>query len=111
MKRNLIRLTLGFSVGAAVMLMALPAFAQKNPDRQAFFGQTHSHTSWSIDAYLIGNHIAGPEEDPHDPTVRIGWAPPRGVAPSAFTESRIHGRQSPIPEYGAGLLASGRRRR
>jgi hypothetical protein len=41
MTRNLIRLTLGFSVGAAVLLMALPAFAQKNPDRDAFFGQTH----------------------------------------------------------------------
>jgi hypothetical protein len=44
------------------MLMALPAFAQKNPDRDAFFGQTHSHTSWSVDAYLIGNHITTPED-------------------------------------------------
>ena len=33
-----------------------------NPDREAYFGQTHSHTSWSIDAYLIGNHITGPED-------------------------------------------------
>jgi hypothetical protein len=61
-KRNPILIALGSAVGAAVMLMALPAFAQKNPERDAFFGQTHSHTSWSIDAYLIGNHIAGPEE-------------------------------------------------
>jgi hypothetical protein len=33
MKRNLMCLTLGFSVEAAVMLMVLPAFAQKNPER------------------------------------------------------------------------------
>jgi hypothetical protein len=38
------------------------AQAEKNPDREAFFGQTHSHTSWSIDAYLIGNHLTGPED-------------------------------------------------
>jgi Protein of unknown function (DUF3604) len=33
-----------------------------NPDRDCFFGQTHSHTSWSMDAYLIGNHLTTPEE-------------------------------------------------
>jgi hypothetical protein len=36
--------------------------AKPNPLRDAYFGQTHSHTSWSIDAYLIGNHITGPED-------------------------------------------------
>jgi hypothetical protein len=43
-------------------LTAAPALAQKNPQKDAFFGQTHSHTSWSLDAYIIGNHITGPEE-------------------------------------------------
>jgi Protein of unknown function (DUF3604) len=33
-----------------------------NPDRDCFFGQTHSHTSWSVDAYLIGNHLTTPED-------------------------------------------------
>ncbi len=33
-----------------------------NPDRDVFFGQTHTHTSWSVDAYLIGNHITTPED-------------------------------------------------
>jgi len=33
-----------------------------NPDRDVFFGQTHTHTSWSMDAYLIGNHITTPED-------------------------------------------------
>jgi len=51
------RLTLGFSVGAAVMQMVLQVFAQKNPERDCFFGQTHSHTSWSMDAYLRGQGI------------------------------------------------------
>jgi hypothetical protein len=42
--------------------MSALAFAQGPPQREAFFGQTHSHTSWSLDAYIIGNHITGPEE-------------------------------------------------
>ena len=32
-----------------------------NPEREVFFGQTHIHTSWSLDAYVIGNRT-GPEE-------------------------------------------------
>ncbi len=35
---------------------------QSNPDRDCFFGQTHSHTSWSMDAYLIGNKLTTPED-------------------------------------------------
>jgi len=45
-----------------VTLTAATALAQSAPERQAFFGQTHSHTSWSLDAYIIGNHITGPED-------------------------------------------------
>jgi len=41
---------------------AEPAKVASNPDREAYFGQTHSHTSWSLDAYVIGNMITGPEE-------------------------------------------------
>ena len=26
---------------------ALPALAEPNPDRDAYFGETHIHTSWS----------------------------------------------------------------
>jgi len=55
---------------AAIMLVAglliqtgAPAFAQKQPEREAYFGETHVHTSWSLDSYLaFGNTIAGPEE-------------------------------------------------
>ena len=43
--------------------LAASAFAQeKNPDRNAYFGETHIHTSWSVDAWLFGNRITGPDE-------------------------------------------------
>src|ERR1700719_351279 len=43
-------------------LIASPASAQRNPERNAYFGQTHLHTRWSLDAYIIGNTLNGPEE-------------------------------------------------
>jgi hypothetical protein len=52
----------GWMGWAVVTLTAATAFAQGPPQREAFFGQTHSHTSWSLDAYIIGNHITGPED-------------------------------------------------
>jgi len=47
---------------AAAAQSAAPVTVPSNPDRDAFFGQTHSHTSWSLDAYIIGNTITGPAE-------------------------------------------------
>jgi hypothetical protein len=38
----------------------LPSFAQPNPERNAYFGETHIHTSWSVDAWVMGNRITGP---------------------------------------------------
>jgi hypothetical protein len=39
------------------------ALAQdSNPERNAYFGQTHLHTSWSLDAYILGNTVTGPAE-------------------------------------------------
>ena len=55
-------LNLGLAVGATVALAILPASAQKNPLRDAYFGETHVHTSWSFDAYVFGNIKTGPEE-------------------------------------------------
>src|SRR5262245_14865107 len=43
-------------------LMASQAVAQGNPDRTAYFGETHVHTSWSFDAYIFGNHVTGPAD-------------------------------------------------
>ena len=33
-----------------------------NPDRNAYFGEEHIHTSWSVDAWLLGDRLAGPNE-------------------------------------------------
>jgi len=35
---------------------------QPNPDRNAYFGETHLHTSWSVDAWVMGNRITGPDD-------------------------------------------------
>ena len=45
-----------------LITIATPVAGQGKIDRNAYFGQTHSHTSWSLDAYIIGNHITGPAE-------------------------------------------------
>jgi len=38
------------------------AAPQPNPERNAYFGETHLHTSWSVDAWVMGNRITGPAE-------------------------------------------------
>jgi Protein of unknown function (DUF3604) len=35
---------------------------EKNPDRNAYFGEEHIHTSWSVDAWVFGNRITGPDD-------------------------------------------------
>ena len=50
-------LFLGFAAVASS-----PASAQPNPDKNAYFGETHVHTSWSFDAYIFGNHVTGPAD-------------------------------------------------
>ncbi|MFA4901717.1 MAG: DUF3604 domain-containing protein [Desulfobaccales bacterium] len=46
----------------AISLAANPVFADKNPLKEAYFGETHVHTGWSFDAYLFGNNLTGPED-------------------------------------------------
>jgi Protein of unknown function (DUF3604) len=41
------------------------ARAEPNPERNAYFGETHVHTSWSVDAWLFGNHLTGPADALH----------------------------------------------
>ena len=48
---------------ARAQTAAAPAEApQPNPERNAYFGEQHIHTSWSVDAWLFGNHLTGPSE-------------------------------------------------
>ena len=35
---------------------------QRNPERDAYFGETHIHTSWSVDAWVMGNRMTGPAD-------------------------------------------------
>jgi len=35
---------------------------QPNPERNAYFGETHLHTSWSLDAWVFGNRVTGPAD-------------------------------------------------
>ena len=53
----------GLFLVLAVTYVVGPAWPQeKNPERNAYFGETHVHTSWSFDAYIFGNTKAGPED-------------------------------------------------
>src|SRR5215831_12718554 len=51
-----------FGVGAALVVLgfASPAPAQSTPARNAYFGETHVHTSWSLDAWLFGDRVTDP---------------------------------------------------
>jgi hypothetical protein len=53
MKKLIIILTLNLAGAVA-------AFAAPNPERDAYFGTTHVHTSWSLDAFSLGNMLTTP---------------------------------------------------
>ncbi|MGE3875228.1 MAG: DUF3604 domain-containing protein [Parvibaculaceae bacterium] len=47
----------------ATSALVSPALSQDSgPARKAYFGETHVHTSWSFDAFIFGNHKAGPAD-------------------------------------------------
>lgn len=54
--RGPVVLLFGLATPAAV------AAQQPNPERNAYFGETHLHTSWSVDAWVMGNRMTGPGE-------------------------------------------------
>jgi len=60
MKRKTMLPALGFAAGATMMLATCASYAEKNPERNAYFGETHVHTSWSLDAFAIGNTLTNP---------------------------------------------------
>jgi hypothetical protein len=57
---HMTRMTVAVCAGALLSGFGLPALAQTNPVRDAYFGETHVHTSWSLDAWLIGNRLTEP---------------------------------------------------
>jgi hypothetical protein len=42
------------------LAVAVAAFAAPNPERDPYFGETHVHTSWSLDAFSLGNMLTTP---------------------------------------------------
>jgi len=50
------------SVCALLLGLDTQAFAQGNPLRDAYFGETHVHTSYSADAWIFGTRMTGPDE-------------------------------------------------
>ncbi len=49
---------------AAAKPVASPAAQapQPNPERNAYFGETHIHTCGSVDAWVVGNRLTGPAD-------------------------------------------------
>lgn len=47
---------------SALALGAGSAAMAQAPERHAYFGEQHVHTSWSFDAYIFGNHVTGPAD-------------------------------------------------
>jgi Protein of unknown function (DUF3604) len=48
------------SVVAILSFVVQSTLAAPNPDRDAYFGETHVHTSWSLDAFSLGNMLTTP---------------------------------------------------
>jgi opacity protein-like surface antigen len=54
---------LSFAVHASAQEASGQDASQAAPEnRKAFFGEQHIHTSWSVDAWLFGNHTTGPDD-------------------------------------------------
>ncbi len=56
------RTGLAIYVGVLFFGSGSAALAQGNPLRDAYFGETHIHTSYSADAWLFGDRLAGPDD-------------------------------------------------
>jgi hypothetical protein len=52
----------GVAIGIGLLPFTPLLGQEKNPERNAYFGETHIHTSWSVDAWIFGNRITGPDE-------------------------------------------------
>jgi hypothetical protein len=52
----------GLALAIVLSAAASEVTAEPNPERNAYFGEQHIHTSWSVDAWLFGNHVTGPKQ-------------------------------------------------
>jgi hypothetical protein len=44
------------------LILASTVLAQPNPEREAYYGETHLQTSWSFDAFIFGDTKSTPED-------------------------------------------------
>jgi hypothetical protein len=61
-RRDPLLAKIGIGGALAAMLSSVVAVAEPNPERNAYFGEEHIHTSWSVDAWVMGNRLTGPGE-------------------------------------------------
>src|ERR1700739_5158480 len=54
------RILVAVSVCALLNGYRSAALAEGGPARNAYFGETHVHTSWSLDAWLFGDRMTDP---------------------------------------------------
>ena len=89
------------------LLIPNPALAQQqpNPERNAYFGETHIHTSWSFDAYVFGNMKTGPE-DAYKFAMGQPIEHPAGYEDQNHASSRFHGGDRPLRVCGHCSLAN-----
>ena len=62
MQRRFRQNCVAIAVSVASGTFGTAALGAPNPDRDAYFGETHVHTSWSLDAWLLGNRTTGPAD-------------------------------------------------
>jgi hypothetical protein len=53
-------LGVGLGLGLGMYVATTPQALAANTEREAYFGETHVHTSWSLDAFAIGNTLTSP---------------------------------------------------
>jgi hypothetical protein len=58
--RQAATLSVAFALTTASSFGQELAQPKSNPERNAYFGETHVHTSWSLDAWLGGDRLTGP---------------------------------------------------
>src|SRR5262250_3019196 len=47
-------------LGLGLLIVTASRVLAANPERDAYFGETHVHTSWSLDAFAMGNVMTNP---------------------------------------------------
>ena len=57
-----VRHSMKLPLALACFLGGLAQAEEPNPERNAYFGETHVHTSWSLDAFALGNMVTTPED-------------------------------------------------